>query len=149
MSHQDALPHIVDIMGDREFPKLGVRTDHLDCELTDEEKLAKAQELGRVTNDIAAEVDRQKAIKQQLAARLGELHARQSALAITVTRGVELRPVEVVTLANYEGGVAHEVRTDSSRVIKTRPLEDHERQQQLIEDVPVVEAAPEPAGVSA
>lgn len=138
----DGQPYIADVQGDSDFPKLAVRTDHLDCDLTDAEKMDKARELARVTTDIAAEMDRQKAIKQQLAARLGELSARQSALAITVNRGVELRAVEVVVLANYDGGVAHAVRTDTGHVISTRPLEDHERQQPLpvVEDVPVVES---------
>ena len=67
----------------------------LACRLTDGELQEAGADLAAVVQDIAGEEDRQKDIKAQMQARKMELTAKQTVLAIKVSRREEHRDVEV------------------------------------------------------
>ena len=81
-------------------------TMRLACKLTDEELRAAGDGLAKVVQDIASEDDAQKDQKAQMKARLMELTARQTILALQVSRREEHRDVEVTisTTPDYVAG---------------------------------------------
>jgi hypothetical protein len=103
----------------------------LPVRLTDEELLKKGQELAATVQDIAAEESRQVDIKTQLKAKLAELDARRSGLAVTVSRKEEHRDVEVDIFYDYQRGVVEDIRRDTGEVLTTRVMQESERQQKL------------------
>ena len=103
----------------------------LGCRLTDDELQAAGNDLAKVVQDIAGEADRQGEIKAQMKARLMELTAKQTVLAIMVSRREEHRDVEVTIATCYDDGVEIRTRTDTGEVISTRALRDDERQPRL------------------
>ena len=103
----------------------------LACLLTANELREAGHDLATVVQDIAGEVDRQVDIKAQMKARLAELEAKKSQLAIKVSRREEHRDVEVTIATCYDDGVEIRTRTDSGEVISTRALRDDERQPRL------------------
>ena len=103
----------------------------LACRLTDGELQEAGADLAAVVQDIAGEEDRQKDIKAQMQARKMELTAKQTVLAIKVSRREEHRDVEVTIATCYDDGVEIRTRTDTGEVISTRALRDDERQPRL------------------
>ena len=106
-------------------------TMRLACKLTDDELRAAGDGLAKVVQDIASEDDAQKDQKAQMKARLMELTARQTILALQVSRREEHRDVEVTIATCYDDGVEIRTRTDTGEVISTRALRDDERQPRL------------------
>ena len=106
-------------------------TMRLACKLTDDELRAAGDGLAKVVQDIASEDDAQKDQKAQMKARLMELTARQTILALQVSRREEHRDVEVTIAVDYKLGVEIRTRTDTGEVISTRALRDDERQPRL------------------
>ena len=103
----------------------------LACRLTDGELQEAGNDLASVVQDIAGEADRQADIKAQMKARLMELTAKQTVLAIMVSRREQHRDVEVTIATDYNAGVEIRTRTDTGEVISTRALRDDERQPRL------------------
>lgn len=103
----------------------------LPVRLTEEELLKKGGELAATVQDISSEESRQQDIKSQLKAKLAELEARRSNLAITVSRKEEHRDVEVDIFHDYQRGVVEDVRRDTGEVVSRRVMRDDERQQPL------------------
>ena len=101
------------------------------CRLTDAELLARADELSGVVQDTTAEEGRQTDIKAQLKARLTELNARKTRLALTIGRKEEHRDVDVEHVADLQAGTVTVFRTDTDEAMDTRPMTDAERQDSL------------------
>ena len=99
----------------------------LPCRLTDDELQAAGNDLASVVQDIASVDDRQMDLKAQMKARLMELTARQTILALTVSRREEHRDVEVTIVIDYADGVEIRTRTDTGEVHSTWALRDDER----------------------
>lgn len=106
-------------------------TMYLPCALTEDELRSYGDELAGVVQDIAAQADREKEVKAELKARTTELTARQSMLAMKVSRRQESREVACVVHVDYEAGLRTVTRTDTGEVVQTRPLRDDERQPAL------------------
>jgi hypothetical protein len=116
----------------------------LSCELSQEELLEAGSQLASTIQDIAAEEDEQASVKSEMKARLTELEAKRTQLAIKVQRKQEWRTIEVQRELDFEEGMYREIRTDTGDVIFEREITDEERQEKLIiEDVdPSAEAKP-------
>ncbi len=102
------------------------------CILTEAELKQKSRELATTVQEISAEEDRQKNIKDQLKAALSELSSRETRLAGEVARGEVYREVDVEYRIDGEGGLVQEVRLDTGEIISSRPARDEERQLALI-----------------
>ena len=113
------------------FVSLKRITRNLPCRLTEGELLARADELSVVVQETSAEEHRQTDVKAQMKARLTELDARKTRLAITIGRKEEYRDVEVELLADIQAGTVTSYRQDTSEAIETRPMNDMERQAAL------------------
>lgn len=103
----------------------------LPCTLTDEELLKKGGELATAVQDIATEEGRQADIKASMKAKLAEIEARRTQLAIAVSRKEEHRDVEVEIWHDYQRTVVQEIRRDTGEIMSTRVMSDAERQQHL------------------
>jgi hypothetical protein len=121
------------------YPTLSTFTKPMPVALTDDEYMDRAKQLAACCQDIQAEEDRAKDIKEQLKARLSQLTSHRTDLSIAVSRREEMRPIEMVVLADYEAGEAITVRSDTVRVESRRPLTDAERQSHL----PLLDESPE------
>lgn len=103
----------------------------LPCKLTDEELLKKGTELATAVQDIATEEGRQADIKASMKAKLAEIEARRTQLAIAVSRKEEHRDVEVDIFHDFQRGVVEDVRRDTGEVVSRRVMSESERQQNL------------------
>lgn len=103
----------------------------LACVLRDEELLKKGGDLATAVQDIATEENRQADIKASMKARLAEIEARRTQLAIAVSRKEEHRDVEVDIWHDYQRLVVQEIRRDTGEITGTRVMSESERQQNL------------------
>ena len=103
------------------------------CKLTDAELREKARELATTVQEISAEEDRAKNIKDQLKATMSELSSRQTRLAGEVARGEVYRSVDVEYRIEDAGDIIQEVRLDTKETLISRPARDEERQMALID----------------
>lgn len=106
-------------------------TRSLPCRLTDDELMKAGSDLATVVEDITNEESRQTDQKTQMKAKLTELDARRSQLAIKVRRREEFREVEVEIDFDYQRGMITEIRTDTGEQLNIRRMTDSERQQAL------------------
>ena len=113
---------------------LKVETRRLRTALSQDELVERAQELASVIQRINTEVETQTTIKNQMKARMSELHGEQNRLALVVDRREDIRDVEVTIL--FDGSKVQEVRKDTGEVILVRPLRDAERQVALEDQTP-------------
>ena len=112
----------------------------LPVSLTDDELLKRGAELAAAVQDIATEEGRQADIKASMKAKLAEIEARRTQLAIAVSRREEHRDVEVDIFHDYPRAVVQDIRRDTGEVLTTRVMSEHERQIGLpIEQVPVAQ----------
>ena len=107
------------------------KTEFLACALTEDELRGYGVDLALCVQDVAAETDRQADIRAQMKARMAELEARQSQLAIKISRREEHRDVDVEIEYDYDGGCVRAVRTDTGEQLWDRVMQDHERQPAL------------------
>lgn len=113
----------------------------LPCRLTDDELLKKGGELATAVQDIASEESRQADVKASMKAKLAEIDARRTQLAIAVSRKEEHRDVEVDIYHDYQRLVVQDVRRDTGEVTSTRVMSEAERQQALPMDAEAATAA--------
>lgn len=113
------------------FVSLKRITRNLPCRLTEGELLARADDLSVVVQETTAEEGRQTDVKAQMKARLTELDARKTRLAITIGRKEEYRDVEVELMADVQAGTVTIYRMDTSEAIETRPMTEQEKQNAL------------------
>jgi hypothetical protein len=103
----------------------------LPVRLSEPELRERGDQLASVTQDVTTEQQRQTDMKAQMKARLSELEARRTQLAITISRREEDREVLVTLLVDYRAGRVTEVRNDTGEAILTRHITDEERQRNL------------------
>lgn len=103
----------------------------LPCRLSDEELLKKGADLATAVQDIATEEGRQADIKASMKARLAEIEARRTQLAIAVSRKEEHRDVEVDVFHDYQRGIVEDIRRDTGEVVSQRVMQESERQAAL------------------
>lgn len=111
-------------------------TRNLPCRLTEPELLARADELSVVVQETNAEEGRQADVKAQMKARLTELDARKTRLAITIGRKEEYRDVEVELMADLQAQTVTVYRMDTSEATETRPMSEQEKQATLPLEAP-------------
>lgn len=121
---------------DKQFVTLKKAARNLPCKLTDEELLDRADQLSVVVQETSAEESRQTDVKTQMKAKLTELDARKTRLAITIGRKEEYRDIEVESIADIQAGTVTDYRTDTGEAIGTRPMTEHERQSNLPLEAP-------------
>jgi|WetSurMetagenome_2_1015567.scaffolds.fasta_scaffold27452_6 hypothetical protein len=112
-------------------PVIATYTKNLPVKLTQEELLQKSAELAGTVQDYATEESRQVDIKAQLKAKLTELDAKRTQLAIVVARREEYRDVRCEVVADPAALTAVIVRTDTGEIVEKRALTDKERQDTL------------------
>jgi len=118
----------------------------LSVKLTDRELRESGDELAATVQEIDAEEDRQKNIKDQLKTRLSELTSKQSRLALRISRREEFREVQVAIEMHISGQVS-ETRLDTGEVLILREAYEEEKQLPLSkteEDKPGGETEPAP-----
>ncbi len=103
-------------------------TRSLPVKLTELELRDRGDALAAVIQDLTAEEDRQTDVKAQLKARLSELDAKKTQLAITICRREEYREVVVDIFHDYERLTVDTVRRDTGEALARRPMNEQERQ---------------------
>ena len=107
------------------------KTEFLACALTEDELRSYGGDLARIVQDVASETDRQADLRAQMKARMAELEARQSQLAIKISRREEHRDIEVIVTHDYGNGIVTTHRTDTGQQLTERMMRDDERQPDL------------------
>lgn len=111
--------------------KLKTITKLLPCKLTEIELLNYGNELALTVQNIGTEEERQASLKQELKARLTALESKRSEIASKVARKEEYRDVEVEPMLDFLTEHYKEIRTDTGELVYERPINEHERQEQM------------------
>lgn len=106
-------------------------TRSLAVKLTDLELRERGDELAAVIQNVNTEERRQTDQKTQMKARLTELQARQTQLAITISRREEDRDVTVDVWNDYAALKVETVRRDTGECIHRREMTQDELQRPL------------------
>lgn len=123
------------------------RKERLVCKLTDEEQQLRGLNLSRAVLDFRkAEVER-KRIMAHHKGLVEKAAAKVDDLTTIVHTGQEYRQVEVRDDHDFRLGIVRTVRTDTGKVIKSRPMTDEDRQDLLpvLEEREEMLATPEEA----
>ena len=123
-------------MKEKRFVSLKKIMRNLPCRLTERELLDRADQLSVVVQETNAEEGRQTDVKAQMKAKLTELDARKTRLAITIGRKEEYRDVEVELMADVQAGTVTIYRMDTAEALETRPMTEQERQSSLPLEAP-------------
>lgn len=116
---------------DQRYVSIKKAVRNLPCRLTGDELLIRADELSVVVQETNGEEVRQADVKAQMKARLTELDARKTRLAITIGRKEEYRDVEVELVADIQAQTTTIYRQDTGEAIETRPMSEQEKQAAL------------------
>lgn len=110
-----------------------VRTEsrHLPVKLDDHELRERGDQLAAVIQDMNTEEKRQTDAKAGMKARLAELDAKKTQLAITIARHEEDRDITVDVIHRFDKFIVESVRQDTGEVVTSRPMTEIERQQTL------------------
>jgi hypothetical protein len=103
----------------------------LPVKLTDRELRERGDSLASVIQDLNTEERRQVDIKAQMKARISELDARKTQLAITISRREEDRDVTVDVWHDYGRLQVSVIRRDTGEEIHRRGMTQDEMQQPL------------------
>lgn len=106
-------------------------TRSLPVKLNDDELRTAGDALAAVIQDLNAEENRQVDMKTQMKARITELDAKQTQLAITISRREEYRDVTVDIWHDYEKLKVETVRRDTGETIHRREMTQDELQRPL------------------
>ncbi len=99
----------------------------LPVKLTEVELMQTGQDLAATVQDIASEEDKQKEVKDQLKVRMSELVAKQTKLALRISRKEDYREVQV-KIEMHTSGQVSETRTDTGEVLTLREAYEEEKQ---------------------
>jgi len=99
----------------------------LTCELTEDELLARGDEMAKTYIQVAA-LDLE---KKRLTAKIKPLDERIQELVLIIDSKQEERRVECRWVYSYDIGIKALIRPDTGEEIETGRIKDHERQQQL------------------
>lgn len=105
--------------------------DYLACSLTDAEKMEKGRALAGALEDIRGEESRAEMLKQSLKSAMASAEAKRDALMVIVSRGEEIREIEIEERADVSTLSVYRVRMDTGEVTHERTMTPEERQQQL------------------
>jgi hypothetical protein len=117
----------------------------LPCKLTEEELLAKGEELSRAIEEANGEKGLQQEAKSAMKSRLEGMENRIQSLAGIVRTRSEERLVEIITRHDDERKMVETVRVDTGEVVATRLMTPEERNLKLFPHE-VEAAATEPKG---
>lgn len=106
-------------------------TRNLPTKLNQHELRDRGDQLAAVIQDLKAEEDRQTDAKAQMKARLAELDAKKTQLAITISRREEYRDQTCDVFHDCDRLLVEVIRRDTNEVVTSRGMTEHERQQLL------------------
>ena len=121
--------------------KVEVIKDMLPVALTDEERLQFADELAKANQAVEHAIDEKKYLTGQAGSRVKQAEAHRDEITNIVSSGKEWREVIVHRVFDYDKGILTETRIDTGEVIASRPLTDHEKQGNLLDELPEAEEA--------
>jgi hypothetical protein len=107
---------------------LSRKTVPLSTALTDDEQRDRGRQLARTIEDHRNEESRQEGMKREMKFVLAGLEAERDRLSAIVSRGEELRDVEVEERADYSIAEYVRQRMDTGEVLERRKLRENERQ---------------------
>lgn len=110
---------------------LRTETRFLPVKLDADELRDRGDKLAAVIQDLNAEENRQVDLKAQMKARLSELDARKTQLAIMISRREENQDVTVDIFHDFGRFVVSSVRRDTGEELSSRRMTEEERQQTL------------------
>jgi len=108
----------------------------LSCDLSDAEAAERATELVDELGRRARTVEVHKERKATMRAELSDHDTKIERLRAQASTKSETRAVPCDVVFFFDDGVAKTIRRDTGKIVKTRPLESHERQTTAFDDDP-------------
>lgn len=94
----------------------------LPCELNEEERLARGQQLAKLVDLKIAKEQEKKSEAKRLKEEEDEIKERIVSMAQVIHTGKEDRPVEVTEVADLKKRVIETFRTDTSKLVSSRAM---------------------------
>jgi hypothetical protein len=110
---------------------INTHVEELSCDLTAEEWETRASQLANTEAELEAHTSHELDVKATLKADRARLEAQRTKLAQQVRSHSEIRAVTVQALADFKAGIVSEVREDTGKLVRTRPISPEERQTSL------------------
>lgn len=101
------------------------------CVLSDEEKLRLGREIADANGRLDESDKELKSVQTQIKARIKQDKALVALCSEKLRSGYEYRRVECRQDMDYRGGIVRVIRLDNFEVVRSRAMEDEERQKQL------------------
>ena len=107
----------------------------LNCQFSDDELAAKAQELSQATIELRDTEEEKAEVSKSYSEHIKELRSRMSGLAKAYKARGETRLVDCIVRMNEPEPLQKTtIRTDTGEIAKVEPMTDEERQQELFEE---------------
>lgn len=105
---------------------------HLECVLTNDDRLAMSKDLSDSINKMKAQEDKLKTAQAQIKSEIQMLDANINRLSNCISTGKEFRDVECTIEYNFVTGTKTWYRTDTGEEAKNDIISERERQEQFL-----------------
>lgn len=105
---------------------------HLECVLTDKEKLAYSKELSEAVSKKTRAEESLKSFQTQMRAEITGNEAKINLLAEKLNTGKEYREIDCEINYDFEKKEKTWVRLDTGEIVKTRAIPEEEMQEEMI-----------------
>lgn len=109
-------------------------TKLLPCHLSDEERLAFADQLAEANESVEAAIANRKSLMQQMAAEVNQAVARRDKINNIVASKTEYREIDIEVTFDFDKGRVIQHRKDTGEEIINRPMTQKERQANLLDE---------------
>lgn len=103
----------------------------LDCELSDQQKLATAKELGQIFNRMTGLQRQKAALDKEMKEKINDLEGQVAGMCETLHNGTERRKVNCKIKYDFKRKKKTWFRDDTKKIVKTLPLSDDDIQEDL------------------
>ena len=109
-------------------------TKRLACALSDEERLAFADQLAEANERVEEAIASRKSLMKQLAAEVSQAIGHKDRINNIVASKTEYRDIDVVVTFDFKKGKVVQHRKDSGEEIMNRPMTQKERQTNILNE---------------
>ena len=107
-------------------------TKRLACQLSDEERLAFADQLAEANERVEEAIANRKSLMQQMAAEVNQAIGHKDRINGIVASKTEYRDVDVEVFFDFDKGRVTQIRKDTGEEIMNRPMTQKERQTNML-----------------
>lgn len=118
-----------------EKPEVKYSHQYVKYEFIEEEKREISIEMAEKVSRLDSLEDELKAVKSDFKSQIDQTSADMKNLASKINNGWEMREIKCIIEYDYENGIVRHIRTDNGQEVKTRKMNQEERQMRIDDGV--------------